>query len=127
LGRIVRVKIRPATSEDAAEIAELLWALGYPSGPLEVEPHGPKRPLPPFLDGVAASHSGKVERTQLGEGEDQSVRSSAMTGERQRRCEPFRAEIRDALLSFELADPALPGRRLEFVEHRLHRRAGEPS
>jgi hypothetical protein len=37
LGRIVRVKIRPATSEDAAEIAELLRALGYPSAPLEVE------------------------------------------------------------------------------------------
>jgi hypothetical protein len=27
------------------------------------QPYGPKRPLPPFLDGVAASHSGNARRT----------------------------------------------------------------
>jgi len=37
VGENREVKIRPATSEDAAEIAELLRALGYPSAPLEVE------------------------------------------------------------------------------------------
>ena len=53
---------------------------------------GPERPLPPFLDGVAASHNGKVMRTRLGDADlartrELKISASTPLGESKRDCE----------------------------------------